>query len=276
MTKIYLVTNCYGDPNKVYIGKTKVCRKQPHKKTYGKQIEYTYIDEVDSLDRQHWKPLESYWIEQFRQWGFDIQNKNKGGGGLEFHTEETKQYFSSTRKGKPKPSTSKAHKGRTSPNKGKGKKILQYDLTGKFISEWNNINEAIITLGLTVNNESIRQCLKGKAKKSSDYIWRYYINDYPIQLDYDEVEYILKNTQGPKGQKLNTGSKISKALTGRHLSSQHIKKISKPVAQYDKQGNYITQYNSITEASSSTNAWNITSCCKGYKKTSGGYIWRYI
>ena len=23
MTKIYLVTNCYGDPNKVYIGKTK-------------------------------------------------------------------------------------------------------------------------------------------------------------------------------------------------------------------------------------------------------------
>ena len=28
ITKIYLVTNCYGDPNKVYIGKTAACMKR--------------------------------------------------------------------------------------------------------------------------------------------------------------------------------------------------------------------------------------------------------
>jgi hypothetical protein len=38
MTKIYLVENCYGDPNKVYIGKTINSRELNHKKTYGKYI----------------------------------------------------------------------------------------------------------------------------------------------------------------------------------------------------------------------------------------------
>jgi hypothetical protein len=92
MTKIYLVTNCYGDPNKVYIGKTKNSRKNNHKKTYGSYIIYTYIDEVNSLNRKDWGPLETYWIEQFRQWGFEVINpRKKGGGGPEFQTEEAKR-----------------------------------------------------------------------------------------------------------------------------------------------------------------------------------------
>lgn len=95
MTKIYLVTNCYGNPNKVYIGKTKNTRKGPHMKTYGSQIIYSYIDEVDSLKRQDWEPLETYWIEQFRQWGFEVVNKRKkGGSGPEYRTEEFKQNLS--------------------------------------------------------------------------------------------------------------------------------------------------------------------------------------
>ena len=90
-TKIYLVTNCYGDQNKVYIGKTKNCRKNNHKQTYGSQIIYTYIDEVESLYRKDWGPLESYWIEQFIQWGFKVVNIcKKGGSGVESHTEQTK------------------------------------------------------------------------------------------------------------------------------------------------------------------------------------------
>lgn len=75
ITYIYLVENCYGDSNKVYIGKEKfpkvgkVTRKYNHKKTYGDQIMSTNIDHVDSLLRKDWKPLECFWIEQFRQWG---------------------------------------------------------------------------------------------------------------------------------------------------------------------------------------------------------------
>ncbi len=135
ITKIYLVTNCYGDPNKVYIGKTIASRKKYHIKTYGKQIIYDYIDEVNSLDRKIWTPIECFWIEQFRQWGFEIVNINKkGGGGREFfteeekrahkicklgfkHSEETKKRMSENQKGKyltqeSKDKISKANKGR--------------------------------------------------------------------------------------------------------------------------------------------------------------------
>lgn len=124
-TKIYLVTNCYGDSNKVYIGKTKSCRHSAHKKTYGSQITYTYIDEVDSLDRKYWQPLESYWIEQFTQWGFDVQNIcKKGGSGVGFHTEETKKYLSKLRKGNTYPKISAARMGKPMP-KLKGLKRTQ-------------------------------------------------------------------------------------------------------------------------------------------------------
>jgi len=80
-TKIYLVTNIDNNPFKVYIGKTKNCRKNNHELTYGKQINYDYIDEVDSLDYKDYGPIECFWIEQFKQWGFEVINNNEGGGG---------------------------------------------------------------------------------------------------------------------------------------------------------------------------------------------------
>lgn len=100
ITYIYLVTNCYNDLNKVYIGKTKNTRKNNHKYTFGSQITYDYIDEVNSLNKQDWKPLETYWIEQFKQWGFEVLNKNNGGGGPSFRTEDIKQKISEANKGR--------------------------------------------------------------------------------------------------------------------------------------------------------------------------------
>jgi group I intron endonuclease len=89
---------------------------------------------------------------------------------------EAKKGRPTRKKGKPdgsKPGVTKAHTGRISPNRGKGNPILQYDLEGNYISEWNNINEAISSLNLQISNESIRQCLKGKSKKSAGYVWEY-------------------------------------------------------------------------------------------------------
>lgn len=89
ITKIYLVTNCYGDPNKVYIGKTKNCRKNDHIKIFGKDIIYTFVDEISSLYSKDWKPLECFWIEYFKFLGFEVQNKNEGGGGSLFNDEKS-------------------------------------------------------------------------------------------------------------------------------------------------------------------------------------------
>jgi hypothetical protein len=93
VTYIYLITNCFNKPNNVYIGKTKniSSRKNSHCKTYGKNILFTIIDQVDSYNKNDWAPLEKYWLEQFRQWGFNIVNPNKkGGGGSDKWPEESK------------------------------------------------------------------------------------------------------------------------------------------------------------------------------------------
>jgi hypothetical protein len=192
MTKIYLVTNCYGDPNKVYIGKTKNSRKNPHAKTYGKCIEYSYIDQVDSLNRKDWGPLETYWIEQFRQWGFEVVNHNKkGGGGPEYFSKEIRYKMSEKRKNQvmtrernTKVSNSLKGRSLSSPHKinigtalrggtlpSLRKSIEQYTIQGQFIKEWEAGKIAAIELGL--NYQGINNCALGKSKSSGGFIWKY-------------------------------------------------------------------------------------------------------
>jgi hypothetical protein len=206
ITKIYLVTNCYGDPNKVYIGKTVTTRKNHHKRTYGNDITYDYIDEVESLDKDVWVPIESFWIEYFRQLGFDLQNKNKGGGGSSFFTEEQKQKlrgrvvsqstidkltgrkFSKEvclriSQGKMglsqdvKDRISKGNKGK-SKNKGsqrldKSKPVLQYDLKGNFIKEWPSAKSAELEFNPKSHRDNISSCCRKEQKTSYNFIWKY-------------------------------------------------------------------------------------------------------
>lgn len=222
-TKIYLVENCYGGSNKVYIGKTVNSRKSSHKKIFGVDIKYNYIDEVNSLLHKDWKPLECYWIDQFKSWGFEVLNKNKGGGGPTFRTKEFKlnlseiiknhptrgKKISEAKKGKPKPENwmnsilkqkiskskkgkkyspwkwntpssikrnekiSKANKGKTKPEGfGAGYKIpiIQYDLKGNFIREWDSATEASKTLNKSPS--AISECCQGKRKSAYKYVWK--------------------------------------------------------------------------------------------------------
>lgn len=57
--------------------------------------------------------------------------------------------------------------------------------------------------------------------------------------------------------------------------SQNIRKVN----QYDKNGNFIKQWNCITDFFRKNNinlkSSNITNCCKGRRKTAYGYIWKY-
>lgn len=55
------------------------------------------------------------------------------------------------------------------------------------------------------------------------------------------------------------------------------KTISKKVLQYTKDGQFITEYPSISEASRQTGIFDsqICNCCKGKFKSAGGFIWKY-
>jgi hypothetical protein len=199
ITKIYLVTNCYNDPNKVYIGKTINIRDREyrHKNTYGNNITFSFIDEINSLKPENWKPLESYWIEQFRQWGFEVLNKNNGGGGPSFYSKESRSKMSTIKKGykhtemsKQKMRKPKSEKHKINLKKPKSKEwceklskrrlggvgynkkpIIQYDLEGNFIKEWESQYDASISLN--INHKSINNCSKNRTKTAGGFIWKY-------------------------------------------------------------------------------------------------------
>lgn len=50
---------------------------------------------------------------------------------------------------------------------------------------------------------------------------------------------------------------------------------SKKVNQYDLEGNLIKTWECIEDAKEKLNIIHISDCCKGKRKTAGGYIWKY-
>ena len=202
ITYIYLVENCFNDPNKVYIGKSKNSREYVHKSKYGKNITYTEIDQINSLNKEDWKWLETLWIQSFISWGFEVMNiKKVGGSGLEYHTKETKQKISKLKKGisvgkgikkpgsgpkgprpewvkekmrKPKPEGFSEKISGPNPKKAKGKHkpVLQYNQNGEFIKKWNSNSEAEIYFNKK-QSDNIGACCRGKQKTAFGYIWKY-------------------------------------------------------------------------------------------------------
>jgi hypothetical protein len=200
MTYIYLVTNCYNNSGSVYIGKTTQQRerKAKHKQTYGETIEFTIIDQVDSFERTAWKPLENYWIEQFIQWGFNVQNKNVGGNGPTHLTPEQREHLrvkltgrkwgpctperaakvSRANAGRPKPDGFGANhsaKLKGIPNPGVsaklGKPVIQQDKTSvENIKVWNCQTAAALSLGKN-STAAISECCNGKRKSAYGFKW---------------------------------------------------------------------------------------------------------
>lgn len=50
---------------------------------------------------------------------------------------------------------------------------------------------------------------------------------------------------------------------------------SKPVLQFDLDGNFLYEYPSITDARIKTKTSKISDVCRGKAKTAGGFIWKY-
>jgi hypothetical protein len=200
VTYIYLIENIEKGTNKVYIGKTISTnvnnRKYTHRQTYGKQIHFTIIDEIDSLIRSDWRWIESYWIEQFKQWGFETINKNKGGGGPEYCNKDTihkiknipgrglkislnkkrANKISIALKGIKKSNThayniSKGKQGILCPHK--WKPIIQCDKKGTYIQEYTSIKQASTILN--INYQNLSKHLQGFSKTIGGYTFKYKI-----------------------------------------------------------------------------------------------------
>ena len=69
----------------------------------------------------------------------------------------------------------------------------------------------------------------------------------------------------------DTKNKISASKFGNHYAP------TKLILQFSKDGIFISEYPSLMEAERQTgcNHGNICECCKGTRKSAGGYIWKY-
>lgn len=193
--------------------------------------------------------------------------------------------------------------------------IFQYSKDGNFIRQYTNIKEVITFLNLELKAiSSILACCKGNSKTSYGYQWRFdfkhkinaipqtqteklilkldrkgvlireYDNVMQICKEYDSIPYtqVIKNVFDCVCGKLKTYNDFI-WIFKENYSDFNIKSRQKtyktiPVAQYDKNNNYIQTFNSIADAQKYINVGSshISDCCKGKRKTSNGYIWKYV
>ena len=218
MTDIYYLTYEYEDIP-FYVGKSINCYSRffAHKKTYGKNIKMIKIDKVNN---QEWLFWEKYYVSLFKSWGFKLDNKNNGGGGS---TKASKEKIQKLKNIKSIP-------------------ILQYDINGKFIREWNSGKQYAEENNLS-NGTLITQCLKRKIPSAYNSLWRYKTDEYSEKIDipiYWEGNFT-------------------------------------PIIQYNLKGDFIKDWSSILEASKhlNINKQGICNTLKKRAKSAGGFIWEY-
>ena len=120
------------------------------------------------------------------------------------------------------------------------KSIIQFDLDMNIINEFNSINDAAKKLNITRQN--ISSVCKNSNLTAGGFRFLFK-DDYDENKDYTIVENNKKS-----------------------------------VTQLDINKNYIKSYNTITLASKELNlqSSHISSCCKGKRKTTGGFKFMYL
>ena len=132
-------------------------------------------------------------------------------------------------------------RGRIKVGEKLSKAVVQYDKNGNFIKKYLSVTEAATTIG--INRSTLNEALCSKNRfAAGGYQWIYEWEAPP-------------GVYNPK-----TSNK------------------KKPVLQFDKQGNIIAEYASVSDAIRSVglkNLGSISRCCDNKQCTAGGYCWKW-
>lgn len=182
---------------------------------------------------------------------------------------------------------------------GQGITVYQYSLDGNFIKEWDSLAEIENTLGFAATNISV--CCKGGQSTSYGYIWSFdkydkvtpiqeiYYHQYDLDGNYIQSFKTEKEACEKLGYKRLQIAEVCKgrrSTTGGYMWSYKKKDKIKPyqkhktnnrkIFQYELDGTFVTEWDSITSAIKSigvSTVGGISGCLSGRYKTSHGYLW---
>lgn len=133
--------------------------------------------------------------------------------------------------------------------------VLQYTLKGEFLAEYASMHIAAEAINADAGH--ICDCCLGNRKWAYGYFWRYKDDSLYEQAKTRLSERIRQ-------------SKASRLFKWRE-------KLGKAVKQYTKQGEFLQEYRSASDAAELTGICraNILMNCNGQLKSAGGYVWTH-
>jgi hypothetical protein len=141
------------------------------------------------------------------------------------------------------------------------------DATQKGLQNGTNINKTQHKHKPHKKHKSWK-CVSPRIKGSNHYL-------YGKKQTQEHIQ--KRSKKRPEG----TGKKISEKLKGKKHTQETKSKISQKnsvaVIQLDKMGNFIKEWNSMSEVERilGLSKRNISNTCSGRQSTSGGFIWKY-
>lgn len=177
--------------------------------------------------------------------------------------------------------------------------VCQYDLDCRFIKRFTSMSDAAKENAVNISN--ISACCNHKQKSAGGYIWSfekdepktYKTQRIPVSQYSANGEYITSYSYIKEAceKTIISESNIISCCDGRsnfaggfiwcfsdRKPNLEVVKKSKPINQYDLDGNYLATYNSTQEVVKLYNfsGSHISNCCNGKRKSSNGFIWRFV
>jgi hypothetical protein len=205
----------HNNNNKYYEGSGKILTR--YKKKYGtkKYRERFKLIKIEFCSLELLDEKEIYWIKYYNTYN-DGLNLTEGGSvnisknnikGKSFPQKnkklkgqkksiETKRLISESMKGKPVSNLclEKSKKARMKP-------VLQYDLEGNFIKEWECGKKACISLGFN-NVDGISACCIGKQKTAFGFVWKFKKDNIKNTITLEKRKTYKKGVKRIKSQSI--------------------------------------------------------------------------
>lgn len=155
-------------------------KHQIHKANWIKQLKdiglKPIVEVIDIVPIDEWIYWETYWIGQFKAWGFDLINYTNGGDGCTFANQTSFKKGHKSWLGKKHSDETKKKIGENNWLRGlpsfNRRKVVQLDLDNNVIKIWSSILEA--EMQTNSSSSKIVSCCRGKRKTHNKYKWKYY------------------------------------------------------------------------------------------------------